>query len=75
MRGSLEWTRVKANGPGAAVFWDWPAVIVKDTMQSGGWRLIIAWGKYVTALFAYDGRRRPGRETVHLGRMEVRAVF
>ncbi|MDA0746246.1 MAG: hypothetical protein O2954_06990, partial [bacterium] len=32
-------------------------------------------GRYLTAFLSYDGRVRPGRQVLHLGRMEMRAIF
>jgi hypothetical protein len=45
--------------------------------QNWSWRfgLDYRFGRYVTAQVMYDGRKRPDRETIHLGRMEMRAAF
>jgi hypothetical protein len=32
-------------------------------------------GRYMTAFFSYNGRKDPGRKTIHTGRMEVKACF
>ena len=42
-----------------------------------GWRLGVDYrmGRYLTAMVLYDGRKRPGRSLLHLGRMEMRALF
>ena len=74
IRGSVDWTRVVATDR-------MPLFLGMAQGNRKGdnlvWRLGMDYrlGKYVTALVAYDGRRRPGRSTIHLGRMEVRAVF
>ncbi len=32
-------------------------------------------GRYMTAFLSYNGRKDPGRKTIHTGRMEVKAYF
>ncbi|MBT5832576.1 MAG: hypothetical protein HOH77_20490 [Candidatus Latescibacteria bacterium] len=45
--------------------------------QNWVWRLGMDYrfGRYVTALVSYDGRKRPDLPVIHLGRMEMKAVF
>ncbi|MDA0711340.1 MAG: hypothetical protein O3B73_14150, partial [bacterium] len=41
------------------------------------WRMGVDYrfGRYVTALVSYDGRKRPFLPVIHVGRMEMKAVF
>lgn len=74
MRARLDWTRVWATG-------DVPIFLGmaqgNRVGQNWVWRLGVDYrlGKYVTALVSYDGRKRPMLPAIHLGRMEMRAVF
>ena len=74
MRISCDWTRVFASG-------SMPLFLgMADGNRDGnnvGWRLGVDYrmGRYLTAMLLYDGRKRPGRSLLHLGRMEMRALF
>ena len=74
MRARVDWTRVLATD-------DLPLFLGMANGNRVGqnwvWRLGVDYrfGKYVTALVSYDGRKRPTLPVIHLGRMEMRAVF
>ncbi len=74
LRVSCDWTRVLGSGP-------MPLFLrMADGNRVGnnvGWRLGVDYrlGRYLTAMALYDGRKRPGRSLLHLGRMEMRALF
>ena len=74
LRTSGDWTRVFASGP-------MPLFLgMAGGNRNGnnvGWRLGVDYrlGRYLTALVLYDGRKRPGKPLLHLGRMEMRALF
>ena len=74
LRGSLDWTQVSASGP-------LPLFLGMADGNRRGRNLIWRFGldyklsRYMTAQFVYDGRIRPSRPPVHLGRMEMRARF
>ncbi len=74
LRGRLDWTRVWATDT-APLFLG----LARGNRQgqNWGWRLGMDYrfGKYVSARVMYDGRVRPARQTIHLGRVEMRAVF
>ena len=74
LRGRLDWTRVWATDM-APLFLG----LARGNRegQNWGWRLGMDYrfGKYVSAQVMYDGRVRPTRQTIHLGRVEMRAVF
>ena len=74
LRGRLDWTRVWAT--------DMTPLFLglargNRQGQNWAWRLGMDYrfGKYVSARVMYDGRVRPARQTIHLGRVEMRAVF
>ena len=74
LRGRLDWTRVWAT--------DITPLFLglargNRQGQNWAWRLGMDYrfGKYVSARVMYDGRVRPARQTIHLGRVEMRAVF
>lgn len=74
LRTSGDWTRVFASGT-------MPLFLgMAGGNRSGdnaGWRLGVDYrlGRYLTAMILYDGRKRPGKPVLHLGRMEMRALF
>ncbi len=74
LRGRVDWTKMTATG-------DVPLFLGMANGNRVGqnwvWRLGVDYrfGRYVTALVSYDGRKRPTLPVVHLGRMEMRAVF
>lgn len=74
LRVSCDWTRVFGSA-------SMPLFLrMADGNRDGnnlGWRLGVDYrlGRYLTATALYDGRRRPGRSLLHLGRMEMRALF
>ena len=74
VRGSLDWIRVSATGR-------LPLFLGMAEGHRAGhnlvWRVGVDYrlARYLTALLVYDGRRRPGRPVLHLGRVEVRARF
>ncbi|MDE3001047.1 MAG: hypothetical protein OXU79_18380 [Gemmatimonadota bacterium] len=74
LRVSCDWTRVFGSG-------SMPLFLrMADGNRDGnnvGWRLGVDYrlGRYMTAMVLYDGRKRPGRTLLHLGRMEMRALF
>jgi hypothetical protein len=74
LRTSGDWTRVFASGT-------MPLFLgMAGGNRSGnnvGWRLGADYrlGRYLTAMILYDGRKRPGKPVLHLGRMEMRALF
>lgn len=74
LRISCDWTRVFASG-------SMPLFLgMAGGNRDGnnvGWRLGVDYrlGRYLTAMVLYDGRKRPGRSLLHLGRMEMRALF
>lgn len=74
LRGRVDWTRVWATDV-APLFLG----LARGNRQgqNWGWRLGMDYrfGKYVSARVMYDGRVRPTRQTIHLGRVEMRAVF
>lgn len=74
LRARLDWTGVEANrevplflgmAEGNRVGQNWIWRVGMD----------YRFGRYVTALISYDGRKRPTLPVIHLGRMEMRAVF
>jgi len=74
LRGRVDWTHVTATD-------EVPLFLGMANGNRVGqnwvWRLGVDYrfGRYVTALVSYDGRKRPTLPVVHLGRMEMRAVF
>ena len=74
LRTSGDWTRVSASGP-------LPLFLgMAGGNRAGnnlGWRLGVDYrlGRYLTAMIMYDGRKRSGKPVLHLGRMEMRALF
>ncbi len=74
IRSSLDWVRVSASER-------LPLFLGMAGGNRGGhnlvWRVGIDYrlARYITALLVYDGRRRPDRPVLHLGRMEMRATF
>ncbi len=74
VRGSVDWIRVSATGR-------LPLFLGMAGGHRAGhnlvWRVGVDYrlARYLTALLVYDGRRRPGRPVLHLGRVEVRARF
>ena len=74
LRTSGDWTRVFASG-------SLPLFLgMADGNRAGnnmGWRLGVDYrlGRYLTAMILYDGRKRSGKPVLHLGRMEMRALF
>lgn len=74
LRVSCDWTRVFASGT-------MPLFLgMAEGNRDGnnlGWRVGADYrlGRYLTAMVLYDGRKRPGRTLLHLGRMEMRALF
>ena len=74
LRGRLDWTRVWATDM-APLFLG----LARGNRQGQNWAWRLGmdyrFGKYVSAQVMYDGRVRPARQTIHLGRVEMRAVF
>ena len=74
LRITCDWTRVFASG-------SMPLFLgMAGGNRNGnnvGWRLGVDYrlGRYLTATVLYDGRKRPERSLLHLGRMEMRALF
>ena len=74
LRMTCDWTRVFASG-------SMPLFLgMAGGNRNGnnvGWRLGVDYrlGRYLTATVLYDGRKRPERSLLHLGRMEMRALF
>ncbi len=74
LRTSLDWTRVFASG-------SLPLFLgMAGGNRAGnnmGWRLGVDYrlGPYLTAIIVYDGHKRSGKPVLHLGRMEMRALF
>ena len=74
LRAELDWTRVWATQP-IPLFLGMARG--NRPGQNWVWRLGLDYrvGQYVTAQLMYDGRKRPDRTTIHLGRMQMRAAF
>ena len=74
IRVGLDWTGVAADAP-------LPLFLGMAKGNRAGQNYIWRWGmdyrfgRYVTALASYDGRKRPDGPAIHLGRVEVRATF
>lgn len=74
LRARMDWTHVSAMD-------DLPIFLGMANGNRVGqnwvWRLGVDYrfGRYVTALMSYDGRKRPALPVLHLGRMEMKAVF
>jgi hypothetical protein len=74
LHGRVDWTRVRSRETTPLFL----GLAKGNRMgQNWTWRLGLDYrfGRYVTAQVMYDGRKRPDRETIHLGRMEMRAAF
>ncbi|MFT5365262.1 MAG: hypothetical protein ACI8V2_000199 [Candidatus Latescibacterota bacterium] len=74
LRARVDWTQVDA-GSDVPIFLG--MANGNRVGQNWVWRLGLDYrfGRYVTALVSYDGRKRPTLPVIHLGRMEMRAVF
>jgi len=74
IRVSAEWAHVQADGQVPLFLALAGGRRVGDNIS---WRTIADYrlARYLTATVSYDGRKRPGRPVLHLGRMELRAIF
>jgi hypothetical protein len=74
LRSSLEFTQVFASAPMPLFL---GLAQGKREGQNYVWRLGMDYrfGRYVTGLVRYDGRKRPGLPVVHVGQMDVKVVF
>ncbi len=74
LRTSWDWTRVFSSGSLPLFLGMARGNRAGNNM---GWRLGVDYrlGRYLTAMIVYDGRKRPDKPVLHLGRMEMRALF
>ena len=74
LRTSCDWTRVFASGSLPLFLGMAGGNRAGDNL---GWRLGVDYrlGRYLTAMIVYDARKRSEKPVLHLGRMEMRALF
>jgi hypothetical protein len=74
IRTSAEWARVTSNHAVPLFLGLAGGRRVGDNLS---WRTIADYrlARNLTAMISYDGRKRPDRQVLHMGRMEMRAVF
>ena len=74
IRTSAEWARVASDHEVPLFLGLAGGRRVGDNIS---WRTVADYrlARYLTAMISYDGRKRPDRQVLHMGRMEMRAVF